>query len=319
MPMSVRSASESQCASSVLMVRPARFGSNPATAPSNRFQFTDSDLAPRETQQRALAEFEELALALARADVEVCVVDDTPEPSKPDAVFPNNWVSFHADGTVVLYPMLAASRREERREDILATLVRQYGFRITRTVDLTWHENDERYLEGTGSLVLDRVNRLAYACLSPRTHLDALGDFAQQLDYEMASFDAVDAKGVPIYHTNVLMCLGQKFAVLCSATVRDATRRAAICRIIADTAHEAIDITLEQMTAFAGNMLELRSRKGEPLLVLSARALESLTREQRARLERHARPLAVSIPTIERYGGGSVRCMLAEIHLPRRG
>jgi hypothetical protein len=316
--MSVRATSESQCANSVLMVRPASFGSNPLTAASNRFQFQDDTVPPRETQQRAQAEFETLALALSNADVEVCIVDDTPEPPKPDAVFPNNWVSFHADGSVVLYPMLAGSRRQERREDILAALVRKHGFRITRTVDLTWHEGDQRYLEGTGSLVLDRVNRVAYACLSPRTHLDALGDFAQQLDYDIASFDAVDAGGVPIYHTNVLMCMGDTFAVLCAATIRDEARRAAILRIIGETGHETIHITPEQMTAFAGNMLELRSRKGEPLVVLSARALESLTREQRTRLERHARAVAVPIPTIERYGGGSVRCMLAEIHLPRR-
>ena len=317
--MTVRAPSEAQCASSVLMVRPAQFGSNPVTAASNRFQYQDSGVPPRETQQRARAEFEELALALSNANVEVCVVDDTPDPPKPDAVFPNNWVSFHADGTVVLYPMLAGSRRHERREDILAGLVREHGFRITRTVDLTWHENDERYLEGTGSLVLDRVNRLAYACLSPRTHLDALGDFAQQLDYDVASFDAVDGAGVPIYHTNVLMCLGDSFAVLCAATISDQERRAAVLQILADTGHEAIDITPDQMTAFVGNMLELRSRKGEPLVVMSTRSLESLTREQRTRLERHARPVAASIPTIERYGGGSVRCMLAEIHLPRRG
>jgi hypothetical protein len=316
--MSIRSTSESQCASSVLMVRPARFGSNPVTAPSNRFQFQDSGAPPGETQARARAEFEALAGVLSEVGIEVCIVDDTPEPPKPDAVFPNNWVSFHADGTVVLYPMLAESRRHERREAILAALTREHGFRITRTVDLTWHENDERYLEGTGSLVLDRVNRLAYACLSPRTHLDVLGDFAQQLDYEVASFDALDAAGVPIYHTNVLMCLGETFAVLCGATIRDPARRAAIFKIIADTGHETIEITLDQMSAFAGNMLELRTRAGEPVVVLSARALESLTREQRTALERHARLVSAPIPTIERYGGGSVRCMLAELHLPRR-
>ena len=301
-----------------MLIRPARFGFNPATAPSNRFQFQDNSVPPRETQERARAEFDGLVQALSSADVGVCVFDDTEDPAKTDAVFPNNWVSFHADGSAVLYPMLAESRRLERREDILAGLVHRHGFRITRTIDLSWHENDERYLEGTGSLVLDRVHRLAYACLSPRTHLDALGDFAQQLDYEVASFDAVDGAGVPIYHTNVLMCLGESFAAVCGATIRDPARRAAILQIIADSGHETIDITLEQMTAFAGNMLELRSRSGEPLVVLSARALESLTRGQRSRLERHARVLAVSIPTIERYGGGSVRCMLAEIHLPRR-
>jgi hypothetical protein len=300
------------------MIRPARFGSNPVTAPSNRFQFQDTGVPPRETQDQARAEFEELASALAAEDIDVCVFDDTPDPPKPDAVFPNNWVSFHADGTVVLYPMLAESRRRERREEILAGLVREHHFRIARSIDLSAHEDDGRYLEGTGSLVLDRVHRLAYACLSPRTHLDALGDFAQQLDYEVVSFDAVDAAGVPIYHTNVLMCLGESFAVLCGATIRDASRRDAILRIIAESGHDTIDITLEQMTAFAGNMLELRSRSGDPVVVLSVRALESLTREQRARLERHGSLLSASIPTIERYGGGSVRCMLAEIHLPRR-
>ncbi len=301
------------------MIRPARFGSNPATAASNRFQFQDANAPARETQSRALAEFEDLAQALSNAGVEVCVIDDTREPPKPDAVFPNNWVSFHADGTVVLYPLLAANRRHERREEILAWLVREHGFRITRTIDLTWHENDERFLEGTGSLVLDRTNRLAFSCLSPRTHLDALGDFAQQLDYEVASFEAVDSRATAIYHTNVLMCIGESFAVLCGASIRDQVRRAALCRIIEDQGREVIDITVEQVTAFAGNILELRSRASDPIVVLSARALNSLTREQRARLERHARLLNVSIPTIERYGGGSVRCMLAEIHLPRRG
>ncbi len=310
---------EPQCASSVLMIRPARFGSNPATAASNRFQFQDANAPARETQSHAGAEFDQLVVALTSADVEVCVVDDTPEPPKPDAVFPNNWVSFHADGTVVLYPMLAENRRHERREEILGWLVREHGFRITRTMDLTWHENDERFLEGTGSLVLDRTNRLAFACLSSRTHLDALGDFAQQLDYEIVSFEAVDSHGVAIYHTNVLMCLGESFAVLCGASIRDQVHRAAICRIIEDKGHELIDITLEQMSAFAGNMLELRTRAGQPIVVLSARALQSLGREQQSRLERHAGLLAVSIPTIERYGGGSVRCMLAEVHLPRRG
>jgi hypothetical protein len=300
------------------MMRPARFGSNPATAASNRFQFQDTAVPPRETQELARAEFEDLALALSNADVEVCVFEDTRDPPKPDAVFPNNWVSFHADGTVVLYPMLAESRRLERREEIIAALAREHRFRITRTIDLSWHETHGRYLEGTGSLVLDRVHRLAYACLSPRTHLDVLGDFAQQLDYELVSFDAVDAAGVAIYHTNVLMCLGESFVVICSATIRDPARRSAILRILGDSGHEAIDITLEQMAAFAGNMLELRNSRGEPVVVLSARALESLTREQRASLERHAQPVSVSIPTIERYGGGSVRCMIAEIHLPRR-
>lgn len=309
---------EPQCAHGVLMIRPASFGPNPATAASNRFQVQQLDASAREIQAYAHAEFDALAGALIRAGVHVCVNDDSPEPRKPDAVFPNNWVSFHADGAAVLYPMLAENRRAERREEILAWLVRDHGFHVSRTIDLAWHEREAHYLEGTGSLVLDRVNRFAFASLSPRTQLDPLGDFAQQLDYEVVSFEACDPRGVAIYHTNVLMCVGERFAVLCGASIRDAARRAAVRRILEDSGHEFIDIGFEQLAAFAGNMLELRSTVGDALVVLSARALESLTREQRERVEKHAQLVAVPIPTIEKHGGGSVRCMLAEIHLPPR-
>jgi len=313
-----QSVTESQCASGVLMIRPACFGANPATADSNRFQAPHQDSPVREIQGRACAEFDALAQAISNFGVRVCVGHDTAAPPKPDAIFPNNWVSFHADGTAVLYPMLAENRRHERREDLLAWLVREQGYHVSRTVDLTWHEKEGAFLEGTGSLVLDRVNRFAFASPSPRTHLDPLGDFAQQLDYQIVTFEACDAQGVAIYHTNVLMCVGERFAVLCGASIRDEARRAAVRRILEDSGHEFIDIDFGQLAAFAGNMLELRSSTGAALIVLSARALESLTREQRARLETHAQLLAVPIPTIEKYGGGSVRCMLAEIHLPRR-
>ncbi len=300
------------------MIRPASFGPNPATAESNRFQVQQLDASAAEIQAHARAEFDALADALTSAGVGVCVIDDSPGPRKPDAVFPNNWVSFHADGTAVLYPLLAENRRAERREEILAWLVRDHGFHVSRAIDLAWHEREGHYLEGTGSLVLDRVNHLAFACLSPRTQLDPLGDFAQQLDYEVVSFEACDPRGVAIYHTNVLMCVGERFAVLCGASIRDQARRTAVCRILEDSGHELIDIGFEQLAAFAGNMLELRSTGGDALVVLSARALESLTREQRERVEKYAQLVAVPIPTIEKHGGGSVRCMLAEIHLSRR-
>lgn len=309
---------EPQCAHSVLMIRPACFGANPVTAASNRFQTRRSDAAGHELQSRARAEFDALADALSGAGIEICICDDSPDPHKPDAVFPNNWVSFHADGTIVLYPMLAENRRHERREDVLESLARQGGFRVARTVDLTGHEREGQFLEGTGSVVLDRANRFGFACLSPRTHLDPLGDFAQQLDYEIVSFEACDAEGYAIYYTNVLMCIGERFAVLCGASIRDEARRAAVGRILEDSGHELIDIGFEQLAAFAGNMLELRSRTGGAHVVLSARALDSLTCDQRSRLEKHAQLLAVPLSTIEKYGGGSVRCMLAEIHLPRR-
>lgn len=308
---------QSQAAASVLMVRPAAFGANPQTAASNRFQARDAADVDAAVRKSVAAEFDALSGALERAGVEVCIVDDTPLPAKPDAIFPNNWVSFHADGAAVLYPMLASNRRPERRLDVLETIVRVHGFRIARTIDLSAHEDDAVFLEGTGSLVLDRVNRHAFACLSPRTQLDALGDFAQQLDYEIVGFAASDAGGTPIYHTNVLMCVGTSFAVLCEESIENAARRAAVRQILEGTGHEVIDISREQMNAFVGNMLELRGAKGA-VIAMSAAALAVLTSEQRARLESYGALVSAPIPTIERYGGGSVRCMLAEIHLPKR-
>jgi hypothetical protein len=300
------------------MVRPAAFGANPQTAASNRFQAQGDVSLDARTLGDVDRELSLLVSALEGHGVEVCLVDDTPQPVKPDAIFPNNWVSFHSDGTAVLYPMLATNRRTERRLDILEHLARQRGFRITRTVDLSKHERDGVYLEGTGSLVLDRVHRNAFACLSPRTHVEALGDFAQQLDYEVVGFEASDAAGTPIYHTNVLMCVGSAFAVVCAEAIDDATRRAAVLRILESTGHEIVAISRRQMSAFAGNMLELRGTGGQPLIAMSASARDSLDAAQVERLSAHGRLVAVAIPTIERFGGGSVRCMLAEIHLPRR-
>lgn len=300
------------------MVRPAAFGANPQTAASNRFQAQGEFTLDTRTLKGVDREFSLFCAALEDYGVEVCLVDDTPQPVKPDAVFPNNWVSFHADGTAVLYPMLAANRRTERRLDVLEDLVRRHRFRVARTVDLSAHEREGVYLEGTGSLVLDRVHRNAFACFSPRTHIEALGDFAQQLDYEVVGFQASDAGGAPIYHTNVLMCIGTGFAVVCAEAIDDATRRAAVLRILASTGHEIVEISRAQMNAFAGNMLELRSTDGAALIVMSGSARNSLDARQVASLTTHGRLVVVGIPTIERFGGGSVRCMIAEIHLPKR-
>jgi len=217
----------------------------------------------------------------------------------------------------VLYPMLAANRRQERRGELLERLSIEHGFRITRILDLTAHERDGKFLEGTGSLVLDRVNRIAYACISPRTDVDVLGDFAQQLDYEVVAFEALDAGGVPIYHTNVLMCIGTNFAAICSDCIREA-ERAAVVGTLRTTGHEIVDLSFEQLSEFAGNMLELRSVRGEPLIAMSQRALDSLSPQQRATLGRSGKLIAAAIPTIETLGGGSVRCMLAEVHLPKK-
>lgn len=309
---------EKQAAGTVFMVRPVAFHGNPETAASNAFQRPPEVADPAAEQAAAAVEFEGVVDALRAAGVEVVVVDDSASPPTPDSIFPNNWVSFHADGTVVLYPMMAPCRRRERRRDVLEHLSQALGFRIDRVVDLSGHEAEGRFLEGTGSMVLDRVNRVAYACLSARTDVEVLAEAARVLDYEPVAFVAVDANGMPVYHTNVLMCLGTDFAVLCEEAISDTAQRAAVHRRLEETGHVVIPIRLEQMCSFAGNMLELAGPGGERLLALSARAFEALDEVQRAALEARCRLVVAPIAAIEEGGGGSVRCMLAEVHLPRK-
>jgi hypothetical protein len=317
MPSPAYSGQEPQSAQTVLMVRPARFGFNPQTAASNAFQQPPDSPGESALQGLVLTEFEGLAKALQRAGVEVLVASDTPQPEKPDAVFPNNWVSFHFDGTVALYPMLAPNRRLERRDDILEQVVRDGRFRVSRTVDLTHREAEGKFLEGTGSLVLDRAHRVAYASLSPRTDLDVLGEFAQLLDYELVTFEGRDGAGQPVYHTNVIMAIGTRFAVVCGAAIALPAHRDAVFNKLRTGGHEIVDISPRQMQEFAGNLLELSPAAGR-LIALSTTAWRSLDMPQRRVLESHGEPLPLSIPTIERIGGGGVRCMLAEVHLPKR-
>lgn len=300
------------------MIRPVRFLSNPMTSESNRFQ-TRTSISAEEQQAIALAEFDALASALSDAGIDVYQYEDTPEPHTPDSIFPNNWVSFHADGKVVLYPMEAVNRRTERRPDIIESLDAEHGFGVHEVFDLSDHEQDRRYLEGTGSIVLDRANRVAYACLSSRTHLDALGDFAQRLDYDVVAFDAVDRDGVAIYHTNVVMNVGEELAVICADAIARPEQRAAVLESLEQTGHEVMLLSFEQLEAFAGNMLELRNKSGERLIALSQQAQDSLSESQRARLLANGKVVSVPINHIEKHSGGSVRCMLAEIHLPRKG
>lgn len=309
-------ATESQLASAVLMIRPVRFESNPLTAASNRFQGR-SQASVAEQQSAALQEFDGLAGALRAAGIDVVVFDDTPEPHTPDSIFPNNWVSFHADGRVVLYPMEAPNRRTERRDDIVRDIDARFGYQVTEIIDLSHHENAGHYLEGTGSMVLDRVNRVAYACLSSRTQLDPLGDFAQRMDYDVVAFDAVDRDGIPIYHTNVLMNVGEELVVICDAAIPREEQRKAVLARLRDTGHDILSLSYDQLDAFAGNMLELRSQDGQRLIALSQQALESLDAEQRRRLSKNGEIVAAAIAAIEASAGGSVRCMLAEIHLPK--
>jgi len=300
------------------MVRPAAFNYNPQTAATNKMQRTAVQAAAS-PQAQALSEFEQFTQALRSEGIEVCAVEDSPDPPKPDAIFPNNWVSFHQDGTLVLYPMQAENRRLERRQEILAAVEAQLGFKVTRLLDLRPHEQAGRFLEGTGSLVLDRRNRIAYASLSPRTHPAVVEEWARELGYEVVLFEACDRQGVPYYHTNVLMCVGARIAVLGSCAM-SAEDRARVIEKLEITGHDVIEIQYDEIEQFAGNMLELASwdeALGDyRLLVMSETARRALRPEVYTRLSAGTDYiLAVPVPTIERLGGGSVRCMIAEVFL----
>jgi hypothetical protein len=308
---------EPQAAPAVLMIRPVRFAANAETAESNYFQHATGGGA--DVAARAAREFDALAVALAAAGVRVHAFAGQRGAALPDEVFPNNWLSLHADGTAVLYPLQAPSRRLERRADVLHALGTEHGYRISRVVDLSGLEARGTFLEGTGSLVLDRTNRVAYACRSPRTHADALAAFGRELGYETLELDARDAHGRAIYHTNVLLSIGTGFAALCSRALPDADRRRVLERLEA-SGRTVVDLTFEQLERFAGNLLELRgggANARNNVIALSTTALGSLTAAQRSTLEAQGDLVAADIGTIETYGGGSVRCMLAEVALPR--
>jgi len=318
MQLSDGSAPEDQTSNHVLMIRPARFSGNTETAASNRFQNLGAGTAVADAQLAAAGEFDGLVDVLRAKGVRVFVFDDLPEPVTPDALFPNNWVSFHSDGTAVLYPMLAPNRRLERRRDILAALDDEHGFRLNRVIDLTHGEQQGRFLEGTGSLVLDRRNRLAYACLSPRTDATMLAEFADKLDYEAVPFSAIDANGFPVYHTNVMLSVGERFAAVCADAIVEPDRRRVLDKLRC-TSHEVIELTRTQMECFAGNLLELRGAGEDHFVVLSAAGVASLDARQKMVFAGVGLSLeAVPLPTIERLGGGSARCMITEIQLPRR-
>jgi len=298
--------------STVLMIRPVAFGFNEQTAGSNAFQ--QQGLDQQNVQQQALQEFDTLVTALRDNGVDVIVVDDTPHPHTPDSIFPNNWVSFHENGQIFLYPMQAENRRLERREDIVDRL--KAKFNISEVDDLSHFEASEKFLEGTGSMVLDRQNKIAYACLSPRTDREVLTEFSERSGYSTIEFHAVDGLGKAIYHTNVLMCMGEAFVVICLDSVTDEDERELLTDSFALTGKEIVEISLDQMNAFAGNMLELVNDKGEHLLVMSARAYHSLSQEQINSLEKHCKLIYADLNTIETNGGGSARCMIAEVRLP---
>jgi hypothetical protein len=259
-------------------------------------------------------EFEEFATTLKSKGANVFVFDDTNYPEKPDAVFPNNWVSFHSDGTVILYPMFAHNRRNERRKDIIDSLKK--NFKVTNILDLSTYEKENRFLEGTGSIVLDRQNKIAYACLSPRTDKELFDKVCDYLHYKPICFHAHDKGGKEIYHTNVMMCIGEKFSVICLDSISDKKERELVFESLANTGHQVIDITFEQTNNFAGNMLAIQISDNKNILALSQSSFDSLTTNQKTELEKYGELVPLSIKTIETIGGGSARCMIAEVFLP---
>jgi hypothetical protein len=296
------------------MIRPVNFSFNAETAVNNAFQVADAG-AGDQAQDRALAEFEGFVQLLRDNGVDVTVVQDSPDPYTPDSIFPNNWVSFHDDGTVCLYPMYAVNRRLERKPGILEILGLQ--FRIEATLDLSGFEKEGLFLEGTGSMVLDRESKIAYACTSPRTDIEVLLDFCRKMGYVHQFFTALDAEGRSIYHTNVMMCVADRYAVVCLDALPIAAERAHLAATIRASGKTIIPITLIQMNHFAGNMLQVHNQHGEKLLVMSSQAYASLDPRQIEQLGGFNRIIHAPLTTIEMNGGGSARCMLAEIHLPK--
>lgn len=306
-----------QAPDALMMVRPIKFGYNVETASTNSFQLNDLSLQEMEIQQNALNEFNVFVETLRKHDIEVVVFDDTPEPHTPDSVFPNNWISFHHDGTVVLYPMHAKNRRLERRGEFLLELQKKHHFDIRQILDFTKHEENGKFLEGTGSIVFDYKNNIAYANTSPRTNPELLEILSTELGCKVIQFDAHDRKGDPIYHTNVVMCIGEGFAVVCTSCIPDKNEKNQLIKSLKDTGHEIVDISIDQLSMFAGNMIEVKNKDGQPFLILSETANNSLMPEQINVLKKYATLLPIKITTIETYGGGSVRCMLAGIFLPK--
>lgn len=304
-----------QVPSSVFMVRPASFGFNEQTASSNPFQ-NESVVEAKQVQQLALTEFDAMVQTLRDNAIEVVVLEDATDPRKPDAIFPNNWLSLHEDGKLVLYPMLAPNRRLERRPEFVQIL--RDKFKVKDILDFSDRERKGQIVEGTGSLIFDHVNKIAYASRSERTHEPLVIEICKALNYVPIIFDAVDEAGKPIYHTNVLMCVGEKFAILCLDAIRKEEDQDLVLGSLASTGHKVIAISYTQLKAFAGNMLEVKSTKGEPFVLLSQTAFNSLLPGQIDAITQFTDLLPISIPTIESHGGGSVRCMVGGIHTPKK-
>lgn len=307
-----------QTTNSILMIRPINFRMNEQTAVNNYYQEV-LDLKNAEINKKAQFEFDTFVDKLKSVGIEVIVISDTDQFDTPDSLFPNNWISFHEDGTVVLYPMFAENRRNERREDIL-DILEEKGFLIDNIVDYISAEEEEIFLEGTGSLLLDRVNKKAYCALSPRADEDLFIEFCEDFEYTPVIFTAyqtVDGKRKPIYHTNVMMCLAETFAVICLDTIDDKQERKNVVKHLKEDRKQIIEITEKQVIHFAGNMLQVKGTTNERFLVMSQSALDCLTPTQIQQITKHCKIISSSLETIETCGGGSARCMMAEIFLPK--
>lgn len=298
-----------QSTHSIFMVRPAAFGYNHETALTNSFQ-SKLSLEQEAIQQNVLAEFDAMVKLLRGKGVEVNVFHDTPTPPKPDAIFPNNWISLHADGKLILYPMCTVNRRWERRADIVEEFKRK--FPIQEVIDLTHYELEKRFLEGTGSIIFDHIHKVAYACLSPRTDRYLFVEVCDLLNYEPIYFHSVNEKSQAIYHTNVMMAMGDEYVVICLESIANLQERKSVEEKLVQTNHQIISISLEQVNHFAGNMLQLHTISGNKILAMSQSAYQSLIQSQIDQLTKYVELVPIAIPTIETIGGGSVRCMMGE-------
>ena len=309
-----------QTTNTILMVRPINFRMNEQTAVNNYYQKTLKDLLPATINSKAQKEFDDYVDKLRSFGVEVIVVSDSKELDTPDSIFPNNWISFHADGTVAMYPMFAENRRLERREDILETL-EKYGYLIENIIDYTSAEEEQIFLEGTGSMILDRENKKAYCAISPRADEELFIEFCEDFEYTPVVFSAnqtVANTREAIYHTNVMMCIAETFAVVCLSSIDDKKERKNFLKHLKEDKKQVIDITEEQVNNFAGNMLQVHGKNNERFLVMSQAAYDCLTQIQRAQINRHCKIISSSLETIEACGGGSARCMMAEVFLLKR-
>ena len=307
-----------QITNTILMIRPVSFRMNEQTAVNNYFM-EDIDLKNQEINKKAQEEFDAFVVELRNKGVNVIVVQDTKEPDTPDSIFPNNWISFHANGTVGVYPMFAENRRNERRDDIF-DILESNGFKINDVVDYTSAEEEELFLEGTGSILIDRVNKKAYCALSERADEELFIEFCEDFDFFPVIFTAnqsVDGKRLPIYHTNVMMALAENFVIICADSIDDKKEKKNVLDHLKKDGKEIITITEQQMHHFAGNMLQVLGSKDKRYMVMSSAAFHSLTKEQITKIENHCSILHSSLHTIETCGGGSARCMMAEVFLPK--